>query len=68
MSGTHLERFEFQAKVNPREQQFSASGSIQQWELTQELQPWLQLLNESLGEQTVLHGVVNGTFEVQYVH
>lgn len=72
LSGKHLKLVEIHAKVDTNSRQFSASGNIQQWELSRELQPWLALLAEAVAGQSeartipLLQGIVDGRFEVTH--
>jgi hypothetical protein len=76
-ASTHLQGAKFQARIDLCQQKLSASGEVDQLKLTEQLQPWIALLQEmqtggsssaplvSVQLPTVL-GVVNGKFQVEY--
>jgi len=75
-SGTHLNGVKLQAKFDLCRQQFSASGVIEQLELTEQLQPWLawlqerQFSNPSAQDPPArlpqILGIVDGQFQLEY--
>jgi len=76
LTGTHLQGVKFQAKIDLCQRRFNASGVVEQLELTEQIQPWIALLQNLQSQNPPgqgpparlprILGLVNGQFQVEY--
>ena len=66
LSGPNIQRAEFEARFDPVQHTVSVSGDIRKLQITSELLAWASAYAGPLVGPSVLHGNVDGEFDVQH--